>query len=144
MTMELFATQHPEVELHIYGERMGRLPFRCRDHRRVSPEHLNRNYNQCFAGLSLSLTNVSLVPHEMLAAWCIAVVNDAEQNRMARDNPFIRYAEAYPQALVNELSSVVGRLTSQLFPRLRHRAYLAPVGSTRALLWTPSSGGRPH
>jgi hypothetical protein len=107
MTMELFAAQHPKVELHIYGERMGGLPFRCHDHGRVSPEQLNRIYNQCFAGLSLSLTNVSLVPHEMLAAGCIPVVNDAEQNRMVLDNPFIRYAAAYPQALVNELSSVV-------------------------------------
>jgi hypothetical protein len=42
----------------------------------------------------------------MLAAGCIPVVNDAEQNRMVLDNPFIRYAEAYPQALVNELSSL--------------------------------------
>jgi hypothetical protein len=107
MTMELFATQHPEVELHIYGERMGRLPFRCHDHGRVSPEQLNRIYNECFAGLSLSLTNASLVPHEMLAAGCIPVVNDAEHNRMVLDNPFIRYAEAYPQALANELSSLV-------------------------------------
>jgi hypothetical protein len=107
MTLELFASQHPEVEIHLYGERMGRLPFRCHDHGRVSPKQLNRIYNQCFAGLSLSLTNVSLVPHEMLAAGCIPVVNDAEQNRMVLDNPFIRYAEAYPQALVNELSSLV-------------------------------------
>jgi hypothetical protein len=107
MTMELFAAQHPQVELHIYGERMGRLPFRCHDHGRVSPEQLNRIYNQCFAGLSLSLTNVSLVPHEMLAAGCIPVVNDAEHNRMVLDNAFIRYAAAYPQALANELSSMV-------------------------------------
>jgi O-antigen biosynthesis protein len=107
MTMELFAAQHPEVGLHIYGERMGRLPFRCNDHGRVSPAQLNHIYNRCFAGLSLSLTNVSLVPHEMLAAGCIPVVNDAEHNRMVLDNAFIRYAEAYPQALAKELSSLV-------------------------------------
>jgi O-antigen biosynthesis protein len=107
MTVELFAKQFPDVEIHIYGERMGRLPFRCHDHGRVSPEQLNRIYNQCFAGLSLSLTNVSLVPQEMLAAGCIPVVNDAEHNRMVLDNPFIRYAEAYPQALANALASLV-------------------------------------
>jgi O-antigen biosynthesis protein len=107
MTIELFAKQFPEIEVHIYGERMGRLPFRCHDHGRVSPEQLNHIYNQCFAGLSLSLTNVSLVPHEMLAAGCIPVVNDAEHNRMVLDNPFIRYAEAYPQALANEMAALV-------------------------------------
>jgi hypothetical protein len=128
MTMEFFATQHPEVELHIYGERMGRLPFRCHDHGRVSPEQLNRIYNRCFAGLSLSLTNASLVPHEMLAAGCIPVVNDAEHNRMVLDNPFIRYAEAYPQALANELSSLVRQPD---FPSLSEAA----AASVRSTSW---------
>ncbi len=126
MTMELFAAQHPEVELHIYGERMGRLPFRFHDHGRVSPEQLNRIYNQCFAGLSLSLTNVSLVPHEMLAAGCIPVVNDAEQNRVVLDNPFIRYVEAYPQAMVDALSSLVRQVD---FATLSEAAASSVLGS---------------
>jgi hypothetical protein len=105
--LELFASRHPEIEIHLYGEHVGNLSFRCINHGRVSPDQLNRIYNQCFARLSLSLTNVSLVPHEMLAAGCIPVVSDAKQNRMVLDNPFIRYAEAYPQALAHELSSLV-------------------------------------
>ncbi len=107
MTLELFASRHPEIDIHLYGERIGSVPFRCIDHGRVSPDQLNHIYNRCYAGLSLSLTNVSLVPHEMLAAGCIPVVNDAEQNRIVLDNPFVRYAEPYPQALVTELESLV-------------------------------------
>ena len=36
--------------------------------RPANPEQLNELYNRCVAGLVLSATNVSLVPHEMLAA----------------------------------------------------------------------------
>ena len=107
MAMELFARRHPEIDLHFYGDTMGSLPFRIINHGRTTPEKLNQIYNQCYAGLSLSLTNVSLVPHEMLAAGCIPVVNDALQNRIVLDNPFVRYAAPYPEALVHELESLV-------------------------------------
>src|ERR1700730_1968012 len=111
MAMEIFAARHPDIDLHFYvhfyGDTMGKLPFRVIDHGRVSPDELNRIYNQCYAGLSLSLTNVSLVPHEMLAAGCIPVVNEAVQNRIVLDNPFVRYAPPSPHALASELDALV-------------------------------------
>jgi glycosyltransferase involved in cell wall biosynthesis len=107
MAMENFAARHPEIDLHFYGDTMGTLPFRFLNHGRVSPSELNRIYNRCYAGLSLSLTNVSLVPHEMLAAGCIPIVNEAVQNRIVLDNPFVRYAPPYPQALASALESVI-------------------------------------
>jgi O-antigen biosynthesis protein len=107
MALQLFAARHPEVKIHVYGEKLGTLPFAFVDHGRVTPDQLNDIYNQCYSGLSLSLTNVSLVPHEMLAAGCIPVVNDAVQNRMVLDNPFVRYASADPHALASEMEAVV-------------------------------------
>jgi O-antigen biosynthesis protein len=107
MAIELFANRRPEIELHFYGDKMGKLPFAFVDHGRVTPEQLNYIYNRCYAGLSLSLTNVSLVPHEMLAAGCIPVVNDAVHNRIVLDNPFIRYAPPNPHALAAELEALV-------------------------------------
>jgi len=107
MAMEAFAARCPDVDLHFYGDTMGDLPFRFINHGRVGPDKLNQIYNQCYAGLSLSLTNVSLVPHEMLAAGCIPVVNEAVQNRIVLDNSFVRYAPPYPQALASELEAVV-------------------------------------
>ena len=68
------------------AERMKGLPFAATNHGLLTPEQLNALYNRCVAGLVLSATNVSLVPHEMLAAGCIPVVNDAEQNRIVLDN----------------------------------------------------------
>jgi hypothetical protein len=107
MAMEVFAARNPDIDLHFYGDTIGKLPFRVIDHGRVSPDQLNRIYNQCFAGLSLSLTNVSLVPHEMLAAGCIPVVNEAVQNRIVLDNPFVRYAPPTPHALASELEALI-------------------------------------
>jgi len=107
MAIEIFAARHPEIEIHFYGAKMGKLPFRFIDHGGVGPDELNHIYNQCYAGLSLSLTNVSLVPHEMLAAGCIPVVNDAVHNRIVLDNPFVRYAPPYPTALASELEALI-------------------------------------
>jgi glycosyltransferase involved in cell wall biosynthesis len=115
MALQLVAERHPDVTIHLYGDRIGKLPFRFVDHGVVTPDELNRIYNRCFAGLSLSMTNVSLVPYEMLAAGCIPVVNEAEHNRVVLDNPFVRYAPPTPHALAQALSDVV---TTKDFPAL--------------------------
>jgi O-antigen biosynthesis protein len=107
MALQLFAERHPDITIHFYGSRIGKLPFPFKDHGLLRPSELNRIYNRCFAGLSLSMTNVSLVPHEMLAAGCIPVVNEADHNRIVLDNPFVRYAQATPHALADALSEVV-------------------------------------
>src|SRR5206468_4210513 len=65
--LDLFAARHPEVDIHLFGDTGGRLPFRATDHGVLTPEQLSALYNRCVAGLVLSATNVSLVPHEMLA-----------------------------------------------------------------------------
>jgi O-antigen biosynthesis protein len=107
LTLELFAERHPDVRIHLYGERVGAIGPRSTDHGLVTPDELNAIYNRCFAGLSLSMTNVSLVPHEMLAAGCIPVVNDAPHNRVVLANDHVRYAEASPHELARALSDVV-------------------------------------
>ena len=107
MALQLFAQRHPDITIHFYGSRIGKLPFPFKDHGLLRPSELNKIYNRCFAGLSLSMTNVSLVPHEMLSAGCIPVVNEAEHNRIVLDNPFVRYAGPTPHALADALSDVV-------------------------------------
>ncbi|WP_197427515.1 glycosyltransferase family 1 protein [Bradyrhizobium retamae] len=107
MALQLFAERHPHIAIHFYGARVGTLPFPFKDHGLLRPSELNGIYNRCFAGLSLSMTNVSLVPHEMLSAGCIPVVNDAEHNRIVLNNSFVRYALPTPHALADALSDVV-------------------------------------
>lgn len=107
MALEVFHARHPDVVIHLYGNKVGKLRFPTVDHGHVTPAELNHIYNRCYAGLSLSMTNVSLVPHEMLAAGCIPVVNDAEHNRIVLANANVRYAAPTPQALADCLSQVV-------------------------------------
>jgi O-antigen biosynthesis protein len=128
--LDLFAERHPEIEIHLYGESARGLPFAATDHGTLAPEQLNDLYNRCIAGLALSATNVSLVPHEMLAAGCIPVVNDAEQNRIVLDNPQVAYAPATPFDLANALSALV-----EPPARERRAAAQAAAASVRGTSW---------
>jgi glycosyltransferase involved in cell wall biosynthesis len=107
MALELFATRCPDIEIHIYGDRLGKLPFAFINHGHISPGELNAVYNRCYAGLSLSFTNVSLVANEMLAAGCIPVVNDSKDVRVDLKSPIVSYATPYPEALASALEAVV-------------------------------------
>ncbi|MET3926547.1 glycosyltransferase family 1 protein [Devosia sp. 2618] len=107
LALQLFAARRPDIDIHLYGEAVGPLPFKATDHGLSSPKALNDLYNICFAGLSLSLTNVSLVPLEMLASGCIPILNDAVHNRMVIDDPHVHYAAPTPQALARSLETVV-------------------------------------
>jgi len=129
MTLDLFAARHPEVDIHVYGESPPRgLPFRASDHGLLKPAQLGRLYNRCIAGLSLSATNVSLVPHELLASGCIPVVNDAEQNRVVLDNEHVVYAPGTPFELCDALCELVE--TPAALRTSRAQAGAASVGST--------------
>jgi WsaF, C-terminal domain/WsaF, N-terminal domain len=107
--LDIFAVSHPQVEIHLYGREVRKPPFAATQHGLLTPAQLNELYNRCVAGLSLSATNVSLVPHEMLAAGCIPVVNDAEHNRVVLDNEHVAYAPATPFDLANALGALVDR-----------------------------------
>ena len=111
--LDLFAGRHPEVDIHLYGQSPGALPFRVVDHGLRTPAQLNEIYNRCAAGLVLSATNVSLVPFEMLAAGCIPVMNDAEHNRIVLRNDHVAYAPPTPFGLAAALSECVERSRSE-------------------------------
>jgi glycosyltransferase involved in cell wall biosynthesis len=130
VTLDLFAAQNPGVEIHLFGESGRRLPFRATDHGLLTPDELNALYNRCVAGLTLSATNVSLVPHEMLAAGCIPVVNDAEHNRIVLDNDHVAYAAPTPFHLAAELSRLVAQP-----PEARRATAVAAAASVQGTSW---------
>jgi glycosyltransferase involved in cell wall biosynthesis len=105
--LRLFARRNPGTPIHFYGERVGDLGFAVEQHGTLSPVQLNELYNRCAAGLVLSATNVSLVPHEMLASGCVPVVNDAPQNRLVLANDHIAYTEATPHQIAEALETLV-------------------------------------
>ena len=128
--LDLFAARHPEVDIHLFGSPAGKLAFRTIEHGVLKPEQLGELYNRCIAGLALSATNVSLVPHEMLAAGCIPVVNDAPQNRVVLDNPHVAYTPATPFELADALSALVERPRAE-----RVAAAEAAAGSVQSASW---------
>jgi hypothetical protein len=105
--LRLFASRNPATPIHFYGERVGDLGFAVQQHGNLSPQQLNELYNDCAAGLVLSATNVSLVPHEMLASGCTPVVNDAPQNRLVLANDHVAYTEATPHGIASRLEQLV-------------------------------------
>jgi glycosyltransferase involved in cell wall biosynthesis len=130
VALDLFAARHPDVDIHLFGQPAGRLPFPATSHGLLTPEQLNDLYNRCIAGLTLSATNVSLVPHEMLASGCIPVVNDAEQNRVVLDNDHVAYAHGTPWDIAARLSELVERPLAE-----RQAASAVASASVQAQSW---------
>ena len=83
------------------------MPFAFTNHGHLPADELAALYNRCRAGLVLSLTNLSLLPAELLAAGCIPVMNDGENTRASCDSPCARFARPEPRALADELGAVV-------------------------------------
>ena len=106
MALELFHKKHPEVVIHLAGSDVSSyaIPFPYENHGIMKLSELSEIYNQCSAGLVLSLTNMSLLPLELLSSGTIPVVNDAENNRLVSDNENIHYVEASPISLADALS----------------------------------------
>jgi WsaF, C-terminal domain len=109
LALEAFAARHPDVDIHFFCDPVGPMPFPVTDHGVLTPTQLDKLYNRCIAGLVLSATNVSLVPHEMLASGCIPVVNNAEHNRVVLANDDVMYAEPTPYGLADALGRLVSR-----------------------------------
>lgn len=112
MALQIFKDKHPEYDVVFFGQEMSAydIPFEFIDRGILSKEELAELYHESVACLVLSLTNVSLLPLELLVAGCIPVMNDGDNNTMVLgDLPHIAYTEAYPLHLANELCRAVER-----------------------------------
>jgi hypothetical protein len=102
-----FHRQHPDQQIHLFGDPHIRPPFPAEVHGRLSPAALAELYNRSIAGISISFTNISLVPNEMLACGVIPVLNEDPFARAELSNSAVRWAKATPSALANQLSAAV-------------------------------------
>ena len=111
MALELFHKQKPEYTINLAGWDVSGydIPFPYVNHGAMRLDELSELYNKCAAALVLSLTNMSLLPPELLATGAIPVVNDGPNNRLVSNNPYIVYTAASPAALAKELINVVDR-----------------------------------
>ena len=110
IALDIFHEKHPDYEIEFIGwDTAGyQVPFPYVNRGILSHQELAVLYQESVACLVLSLTNVSLLPLELLAAGCIPVVNAGDNNSMVLgENNNIRYAEATPVQLADELDKVV-------------------------------------
>lgn len=111
MVLELFHKARPDYTIVMAGWDVSEydIPFPYVNQKALPIEQLSGVYNECAAALVLSLTNMSLLPLELLACGTIPVVNDGLNNRLVNDNPYIAYTDASPQALADALIEAVDR-----------------------------------
>lgn len=105
------AIAKPDVIINLAGWDVSNweLPFEFRNHSSLDLEELNELYNRCAAGLVMSLTNMSLLPLELMSSGVAPVVNDGPNNRMVSDNPFIEYVPLSPRAIARRMEEVIDR-----------------------------------
>jgi glycosyltransferase involved in cell wall biosynthesis len=134
--LALFARENPDYEIHMFGSdvRDYRLPFNFTSHGVLKSEQLNELYNEAAAALVMSLTNMSLLPLELLSAGCIPVVNNGENNRLVSDNPYIAYADPSPRTLAQRLQDSVSRADLPQYAK-------AAADSVQMLSWDASAIG---
>lgn len=112
MALNIFKERHPEYEIEFFGQDMSNydIPFEFTDRGILNKEQLAELYHESVACLVLSLTNVSLLPLELLVAGCVPVMNDGDNNRMVLGEiEDILYTEAYPVSLADKLCQAVER-----------------------------------
>lgn len=101
----------PDITVNIVGWDMSGfdVPFDYVNHKALDISELNEIYNKCAAGLVLSLTNMSLLPMEIMSCGVVPVVNDAPNTREVLHNPHIEFVPMSPPALVQKIISIVDR-----------------------------------
>ena len=111
MALEIFHKKMPDYKINLAGWDVSDwdVPFPYVNHGAVNMDDLSEIYNKSAAALVMSLTNMSLLPLELLACGTIPVVNDAPNNRLVSNNKYINYADTSPQALADALIESVAR-----------------------------------
>ena len=118
MALAEFARRHPTTPISLYGARVTDLPFEAQVFPHLDPDELNALYNRCAVGLSLSFTNISLVPEELLRAGVVPVVNDWDPSHEVLTNPHVVWAPSTPSGLADALSRVVTSPKSSRDPQI--------------------------
>ena len=135
LALDIFNKKHPDYEIEFIGWDVSEfeIPFKYVNRGVLSHDKLAELYHESVACLVLSLTNVSLLPLELIAAGCIPVMNDGDNNRMVlkgRDS-YVDYVSCSPIELAEALSRAVERKNIKQYA-------LRAVKSVSSLSWDGS------
>jgi hypothetical protein len=106
-----FHRRKPDVIINIVGWDMSAydVPFPYVNHSAVDISELNAIYNRSAAALVLSLTNMSLLPMEVMGSGTVPVVNDGDNTHGFFDSRYMEYVPMSPQAIAKRLVDIVDR-----------------------------------
>ena len=110
---------HPDYTINFIGWDVTEfnIPFPYENLGILNHDELNDVYNRCATSLVMSLTNMSLLPLELLSSGCIPVVNEGQNNRLVSNNKYIHYADSDPLSLAKSLSEVVTKKDLQVYAK---------------------------
>lgn len=99
----------PQTRIHMAGWDVSNweVPFDYVNHGAMNIDELSPLYNSCAAALVMSLTNMSLLPLELLSCGTIPVVNDGPNNRLVSNNESIAYTPLSPGALARRIAEIL-------------------------------------
>jgi glycosyltransferase involved in cell wall biosynthesis len=112
LALELFHKEHPDYEINFIGWDTSpyNVPFPYKNRGILSQDELNELYNESAVGLVLSLTNMSLLPLEMLAAGCRPIINDAKHTRMVSYADQVCYTRTSPRVIADILYEAISKI----------------------------------
>jgi O-antigen biosynthesis protein len=111
MALQDFARKRPEITINLAGWDVSTwdIPFAHNNLAGLDISELNEIYNRCAAGLVISGTNMSLLPLELMSSGVAPVLNDAPNNRLVSNNPYIEYVPTAPSAISARLIEILDR-----------------------------------
>ncbi len=103
--------RRPDVTINLVGWDMSdyNVPFPYVNHTAVDISQLNAIYNRCAAGLVLSLTNMSLLPLEVMASGVVPVVNEGANTHGFFDTDDFEWVPTSPAAIAQRMIDVLDR-----------------------------------
>ncbi len=113
LALDIFHQKNPDYIISFIGWDVSEynIPFPYKNLGILNPAELNEVYNNSSASLVMSLTNMSLLPLELLASGCLPVINKGENNTQVSNNEFIEYSDSDPISLADALTRAVNKNT---------------------------------
>jgi glycosyltransferase involved in cell wall biosynthesis len=109
LALEELSRRRPQTRIVLYGDPgPAEVRFPCESLGIISPEQLAWAYSQATVGLSLSMTNLSLIPKEMLACGlpCVELAGVSAESVFGVDGP-IELAPLDPSAIAAALERLL-------------------------------------
>jgi glycosyltransferase involved in cell wall biosynthesis len=137
LALEEVKRQRPNTRIALYGTHaMVHVPFTYEHLGVVSPARLQRLYSEATVGLSLSLTNYSLIPQEMMACGLpvVELEGRACEGVFGDDGKVISLAKAEPVDIAEKLLALMDD------PARRAAQSAAGLDFARAHSWDVATG----